>query len=94
MRTGRHHAGAVRLAPALGEAGLDWPDSDIKRMVREYDPEKEIVVAIIGGGDGDYYRFSVPYKSPAQAFAAVGPQLQEMALKPGALEKWVEGKTQ
>jgi len=78
----------------LGEAGMDWPDTDIKRMVREYDPDKEIVVAIIGGGDGDYYRFGVPHRSPAQAFAAVGPQLQEMALKPGELERWVEGKTQ
>ena len=44
----------------LGEQGMDWPDPDIKRMVRQYDPEKEIVVAILGGGDGDYYRFGMP----------------------------------
>lgn len=44
----------------LGEQGIDWPDPDIKRMVCQYDPEKESVVAILGGGDGDYYRQGWP----------------------------------
>ena len=78
----------------LGAAGLDWPHLDIKRMVRMYDPLQEIVVAIMGGGVGDYYRFGVAYNSPAQAFAAVSPQLQEPVLKPGELKRWLEGKTQ
>ena len=32
-------------------AGLDWPHLAIKRLVRTYDPLREIVVAILGGGD-------------------------------------------
>ena len=76
----------------LGEHGMDWPDPDIKRMVRQYDPDKEIVVAILGGGDGDYYRFGMPSQTPAQAFARVGAQLGEMVLQPGELERWVKGR--
>jgi len=50
------------------------------------------VVAILTGPDHDYYRFGVPGRTPAAAFAAVGAQLSEMALRPGELERWTNGK--
>ncbi|MBK8049285.1 MAG: hypothetical protein IPK16_20515 [Anaerolineales bacterium] len=42
--------GVYMTRAMLGEAGMDWPDADIKRMVKEYAPEQEIVVAILGDG--------------------------------------------
>ncbi len=72
----------------LKERGLDWPDPDIKRMVRAYDPQTEIVVAILSAADQDYYRFGIKGKTPAAAFAAVGAQLGEMVIEPGELERW------
>ena len=76
----------------LKEKGLDWPDPDIKRLVRQYDPQTKIVVAILTGLDQDYYRVGVPGRTPAAAFAAVGAQLGEMVLRPGELERWTKGK--
>lgn len=76
----------------LKEKGLDWPDPDIKRLVRQYDPQTEIVVAILTGLDQDYYRVGVPGRTPASAFTAVGVQLGEMVLRPGELERWTKGK--
>ena len=72
----------------LQDAGLDWPDADLKRMVREYAPEREIVVAILEGSDADYYRFGGRDRSPRQCWDAVGAQLGEMVLRPGELERW------
>ena len=73
----------------LQAQNLDWPDTDIKRMVRQYDPQTEIVVAIVSAADSDYYRFGAPNKTPLQAWQAVGPQLGEMTFRPGELERWV-----
>ena len=76
----------------LKEKGLDWPDHDIKRMVWDYNPKTEIVVAILTGSDQDYYRFGIKGKTPASAFAAVGGQLGEMEIRPGELERWAKTK--
>lgn len=75
----------------LGAAGMDWPDSDIKRMVYDYEPKREVVVAIFGGSDADYYRFGGSGRTPKEAWEKVGAQLQEMELQPGDLEKWSKG---
>lgn len=74
----------------LKEKGLDWPDPDIKRLVREYNAQTEIVVAILTGSDQDYYRFGIRGKTPASAFAAVGAQLSELEIRPGELERWAK----
>ena len=54
--------------------------------MRQYDPQTEIVVAILTGPDQDYYRVGVPSRMPAAAFTAVGAQLGDMVLRPGELE--------
>ena len=87
-------AAGIYVSPKLlGAAGLEWPHLAIKRLVRTYDPLREIVIAILGG-TGDTYRFGAPDRSPAQAFAAVGPHLPAQAPKPDELRRWLEGKTQ
>jgi hypothetical protein len=70
--------------------GWTGPTTDIKRLVREYNAQTEIVVAILTGSDQDYYRFGIRGKTPASAFAAVGAQLSELEIRPGELERWAK----
>jgi len=74
----------------LKHAGFpEWPDPDIARMVREYEPTREVVVAILSeDGDADYYRFGTPGNEPPKAHQQHKHLLGEMALRPGELERW------
>jgi hypothetical protein len=86
-------AAGIYVSPKLlGAAGLEWPHLAIKRLVRTYDPLREIVIAILGGA-GDSYRFGAPDKSPPQAFAVIGTRLPAQSLQPGELRRWLEEKT-
>ena len=68
----------VFLSEAEAQAqGEGWPDEEVAGIVRDYDPEREVIVIVRWRDDTDAYCFRPPIAPPAAYKRLMGADDQE-----------------
>ena len=68
----------VYLSEAEAQAeGDGWPTEEVADIVKDYDPEREVIVIVRWRDDTDAYRFKPPIAPPASYKMLMGTDAQE-----------------
>ena len=73
--------GAYVSGRKVKEWAVDWPIEDVERMVKAYDPQREVVFVFLRlDGGVSCYRISVPHLLPPAAYDGLKGQLKDFTL--------------
>jgi len=73
--------GAYVSEKNVKEWSVAWPNEDVERMVKAYDPRREVVFVFLRlDGGVSSYRISIPYLLPPEAYEQMKGQLRDWTL--------------